>query len=103
MKDSVTIDGVEYVRRKEPGNIRIVILQRGWVVVGCVTVDGDDVTISRASVIRIWGTTTGLGQIAKDGPTSKTVLDACGTVRVHRLAIVASLDCEGSKWTAKLL
>ena len=102
MKDSVTIDGVEYVRRSEPSDIRIVILQRGWVVVGCVTVDGDDVTISRASVIRIWGTTTGLGQIAKDGPTSKTVLDACGTVLVHRLAIVASLYCEDSKWTAKL-
>ena len=103
MKDSVSIDGVEYVRRKEPSAIRIVILQRGWVVVGDVSADGDEVTVSRASVVRRWGTTKGLGEIAASGPTSATVLDPVGVVRVHRLSIVASIDCEVSQWTAKLL
>ena len=80
---------------------QIVIAQRGWVFVGDVEKSGDDVTINNAQCIRRWGTTNGLGEIAKNGPTSNTVLDDMGTVRLHSLAIVASLDCEASKWAAR--
>lgn len=80
---------------------QIVIAQRGWVFVGDVEKSGDDVTINNAQCIRRWGTTKGLGEIAKNGPTSNTVLDDMGTVRLHSLAIVASLDCEASKWAAR--
>jgi hypothetical protein len=79
---------------------QIVIAQRGWVFVGDVSRDGDDVTIANAQNVRRWGTTKGLGEIAKNGPTSTTVLDDFGTVRLHALAIVAALDCEASKWAA---
>jgi len=81
---------------------RIVVLQRGWVVVGEFSRSGDSVVITNASVIRIWGTTHGLGELAASGPTAKTVLDPCGTVRVHALCIVASLDSEKTKWTPKV-
>jgi hypothetical protein len=80
------------------GEIRIVILQRGWVVVGRVNLDGAEYKITDASVIRNWGTKTGLGEIAKNGPTSSTVLDPAGTVRVHALGVVAQLTCEASRW-----
>ena len=80
---------------------QIVIAQRGWVFVGDVEKSGDDVTINNAQCIRRWGTTKGLGEIAKNGPTSNTVLDEMGTVRLHALAVVASLDCEASKWAAR--
>ena len=80
---------------------QIVIAQRGWVFVGDVEKSGDDVTINNAQCIRRWGTTKGLGEIAKNGPTSSTVLDDMGTVRMHALAVVASLDCEASKWAAR--
>lgn len=80
---------------------QIVIAQRGWVFVGDVEKSGDDVTINNAQCIRRWGTTKGLGEIAKNGPTSNTVLDDMGTVRLHALAVVASLDCEASKWAAR--
>ena len=80
---------------------QIVIAQRGWVFVGDVEKSGDDVTINNAQCIRRWGTTNGLGEIAKNGPTSNTVLDDMGTVRLHALAVVASLDCEASKWAAR--
>lgn len=80
---------------------QIVIAQRGWVFVGDVEKSGDDVTINNAQCIRRWGTTKGLGEIAKNGPTSNTVLDDMGTVRLHSLAVVASLDCEASKWAAR--
>ena len=78
---------------------QIVIAQRGWVFVGDVKRSGDDVTITDASCIRRWGTTKGLGEIALKGPTKATVLDPMGTVRMHALAIVATVDCEESKWT----
>lgn len=71
---------------------QIVILQRGWIVVGDVEQVGTKVTITDASVIRRWGTTNGLGQLALAGPTKETILDACGTVRAHELAVVATMD-----------
>jgi len=80
---------------------QIVIAQRGWVFVGDVSRSGEDVTINSAQCIRRWGTTKGLGELAKSGPNNKTVLDDMGTVRLHALAVVATLDCEESKWAAR--
>jgi hypothetical protein len=96
--NTIRIDDVEYapVTNTEPTEKRIVIAQRGWCFVGDYTEDGDDVTLSNASVIRTWGTTKGLGQLAADGPTSATKLDPCGTVRIHRLSIVATLDTDAT-------
>jgi hypothetical protein len=71
---------------------QIVILQRGWIVVGDVEQDGTKIIVTDASVIRRWGTTNGLGQLALGGPTKETILDACGTVRAHELAVVATID-----------
>lgn len=76
----------------------IVILDRGHVVVGNVVIDGDWVTTSDASVIRYWGTTRGLGEIAKGGPTDKTKLDPIGIVRSPVRAVVGIVECEGKKW-----
>ena len=72
---------------------QIVIAQRGWVFVGDVTRTENEVVIENAAVVRRWGTTKGLGQLAKDGPTKETRLDPCPTVRIHPLAIVAAMDC----------
>ena len=80
--------------------IQIVVLQRGWVVVGAVTRDGQQLIISKANVIRRWGTTKGLGEIAAGGPTATTTLDPAGTVHVHELAVVMAMDCDPSKWEA---
>ena len=80
---------------------QIVIAQRGWVFVGDVSRNGEEVTIGGAQCIRRWGTTKGLGELAKNGPLTNTVLDDMGTVRLHALAVVASLDCEESKWPAR--
>ena len=77
---------------------QIVIAQRGWIFIGDVERSGDDVTITDAKCIRRWGTTKGLGEIAKSGPSKSTVLDDMGTVRLHALAVVASLDVEAAKW-----
>lgn len=56
----------------------IVIGNRGNIVVGDLTIKGQTGYLTNASVIRIWGTTKGLGQLALEGPTHKTKLDFCG-------------------------
>jgi len=79
--------------------MRIVVAQRGWVFAGRYTSDGDEVVLSDAVVIRRWGTSRGLGELAQAGPTPRTVLDPAGTVHIHRLAIVAELEvAEGTTW-----
>ncbi len=83
-------------------SIQIFVLHRGWVVVGVARKDGEQVIIEKGNVIRQWGTTKGLGEIAIGGPTDKTRLDKCGTIRVHKLAVVMSMDCDAKKWASSV-
>lgn len=95
---NVVIDGIEYVRTDEvtlaPSETQIVVAQRGWVFVGEVSTDGDDLVIKRAKNIRRWGTTKGLGELV-DGPLADTVVDDYGTVRLPSVTVVARLDVTG--------
>jgi hypothetical protein len=72
-------------------NYRIVILQRGWVMVGKYWQSGDECKLENAQVIRVWGTTKGLGEL-RNGPTEKTILDPVGTVNFHILTVIASIE-----------
>ena len=95
---TITIDGVEYVRADTltPSERKIVVLQRGWVVTGLVQEDGDKIVIHDAAVVRRWGTTKGLGELAAKGPLPQTVLDPAGRVEAHKLAVVLTIDCTWS-------
>lgn len=80
-------------------DIRIVILQRGWVVVGRYKRVDQYVTLDDVFVIRAWGTTKGLGEIAQNGPISgKTILDASPQFEFHTLVEVANIKCNFQKW-----
>lgn len=83
-------------------DVRIAVLQRGWVMVGEYSKDGSRCFLRNASVIRYWGTTSGLGEIALGGPTDKTKLDWCGEVEFHELTAVALIRCAAEKWDAYL-
>lgn len=87
-------------RAGDDRTIRIVILQRGWIFVGRLDYEGNDMYVLHdASVVRYWGTKKGLGEIATGGPIDgKTVLDPAGTVRFHVLTIVAQIDADYEKW-----
>lgn len=102
MDNAIVINGEQYRKVQSDSPVKIAILQRGWVMVGRFTRDGSDCTLYDAAVIRAWGTTRGLGEIAQGGPTNKTILDKCGTVQFDYLTVVALMDCEESKWTGKL-
>lgn len=86
---------------KSKDDVRIVVLQRGWVMVGRFSQSGSRCALDGASVLRYWGTTRGLGELV-DGPTEKTKLDPCGRVDFHELTVIASIKVKEEKWTKHL-
>ncbi len=78
---------------------KIVVLDRGFVYVGDVTIDGDFVLIHNARNIRVWGTTKGLGELC-DGPTATTVVDDVGGVKAPLRAVIALIEA-GGRWNSK--
>ena len=97
----IKIDEVEYVRRDAmegaKGDIKIVVLDRGFVYVGHVEVSADWVTIQRAQNIRVWGTSKGLGEL-RNGPLASTKLDNVGTVKAPTRALISLIDVEQKAW-----
>ncbi len=77
---------------------QIVIVDGGWVLVGEAECGQKTVTLTNAKVVRVWGTTKGLGEIALGGPTPKTVLDNIGIVFIERAQIKFMIPCDDSKW-----
>ena len=76
----------------------IVVLQRGWVLIGDLMKQGHDCVLTNASVIRHWGTTKGLGEIAENGKTDKTILDPTPQVSFNELTAILFIKCNESKW-----
>ena len=104
--DVIKIDNVEYVRknfvRTIESPIKIVILQRGWVMIGRFKRIGSDCKLYDASVVRNWGTTKGLGELT-NGPLKNTKLDKCyGLVEFDWLTVVASIDVKERTWKKEL-
>lgn len=82
------------------GELRIVVLQRGWVLVGMYHASGNECRLEDSFVIRRWGTSEGLGELAAKGPLPETKLDPSGICKFHRSAEVLTLDCDISKWSS---
>lgn len=106
---TVTLNNEVYVLEKDvkaqlakknmkPTKKQIVVLNRGWVVVGDYSEKGDECTLENASVIRKWGTTQGLGELAEKGKLPDTVLDSCPNVHFNKLTMVARMDVNPSNW-----
>ena len=99
MKDTIEINGKTYKAvANDSTKKQIIVLQRGWVIVGDVTRDGDYLIVTNCAVIRIWGTTNGLGELALNGPTAKTKLDPCGDNTIHVLTSIMVMDVNPEKW-----
>lgn len=106
--NEVDINGQTYVLKgaedlgPKSSDIKIVILQRGWIMIGRYSKDGDTITLENAYVIRTWGTTKGLGELALEGKTASTKLDKAGHVEFHILTVVATINCDDKKWDKEL-
>lgn len=73
---------------------RIYVLQARWVIIGDVESETThSIQLVNASVIRVWGTTKGLGEIALNGLTKDTVLDPCGRASIPQSSVLFSVTC----------
>lgn len=79
--------------------VEIVVLQRGWVVVGKLSKSGSEYKLINGYVVRNWGTTNGLGELAEHGPQTGTKLDPIPEASFHELTVVLRMKCS-SKWEA---
>jgi hypothetical protein len=103
--NELEVNGVQYVRKdsvktvKEfDGDIKIVVLQRGWIYIGHFERNGNDCKLHNAYCIRIWGTTEGLPELV-NGVTSLTKLDKCeGIVEFDWLTVVHTITVNKSAW-----
>jgi len=101
--NEIVIDGETYVPKstvvKEfEGDMKIVVLQRGWVYIGFFERSGNDCKLHNSSCIRIWGTTKGLQELV-NGPTGSTKLDKCdGVVEFDWLTVVHTITVNKNKW-----
>ena len=101
--ETITVNGKTYYSKQSnqeiTGDLKIVVLQRGWVLIGRFSQDGTKCKLSNASVIRRWGTTKGLGELAIEGKKKDTVLDATnGIVEFGSLTMVLSISAKESVW-----
>lgn len=85
-------------QKKIDHGLQIVVLDRGFVYVGDTKTDGDFVIILNAKNIRRWGTTKGLGELAREGKKQNTVLDNVGTVMAPYHSLQHMILCESSVW-----
>jgi len=82
-----------------PAGKQIVILDRGFVYVGDVAINGDWLTLSNGANVRRWGTKKGLGELAANGPSATSQLDPCPTLRAPLRAVIGAIECNPEKWT----
>lgn len=82
------------------GNLCIVVMRDCFVLVGRVQPCADALflRLERAAIVRRWGTTAGLGQLAKEGPKPNTKLDPEGDVVINKLEVSRILTCDESRW-----
>jgi len=79
--------------------LAIVVVDRGFVYVGRVTVNGDMCEIVDCRNIRYWGTENGLAQLVNDGPTSKSKIDeAMKFVSLPVRAVISVHPVEAKSW-----
>ena len=103
--ETIVLDEVKYVRADRiqtppTGDVKIIILSRGWNMIGRFSKEGSQCKLENASVIRRWGTTKGLGELASKGPLKDTILDPCGVVEFHELTVIAAISCREEVWTS---
>ena len=78
----------------------IVVLERGFVYIGAVSIDDRWVYIEHAANIRRWGTTRGLGELV-GGPRPDTKLDPAGNVQAPLTALIHLIEVEAREWETK--
>lgn len=90
----------------EPGRY-IIVLQRRFVLVAEVPPNQKDnllITLGKSAIVRRWGTSEGLGELANKGPLPDTILDKePKESKIALFAIIRCIPCseEWNSWFSK--
>ncbi len=96
MKNDVVIDGVKY-RAVKNGNIKIVVLERGFVYVGYVEETDTKIIITNARCLIRWGTKNHLGELA-EGPSENTKLGDPCIVMARLEQVIHTIEVNQDEW-----
>ena len=76
----------------------IAVLQRGHVAVGVYGQNGDIGELSSAAIVRRWGTTEGLGELATKGPRPESRLDKSPKLSFHIREVIFTMEVSADAW-----
>lgn len=79
----------------------IVVMRERFVLIGILSQSDDAffLLLDSAAVIRNWGTTRGLGQLARQGPQVNTKFDPEGDeLRINKLEVSRIIPCTAEEW-----
>lgn len=94
----VVIDGKRYVAADSlGGEIKIIVLERGFVYVGQVKEELSHTVIHNARAIIRWGTTKHLGELT-NGPLENTKLGDRCTINVKDSKIIHTIEVNQNAW-----
>jgi hypothetical protein len=80
---------------------KIYVMDRGWVLVGVPRDSKDKILLAldNCHVVRRWGTTKGIGELAQKGPLKETILELEGDgIEINRLFVHHSIPCSEKGW-----
>ena len=77
---------------------QILALDSGWVVAGYPEYKGLKITVHNALVIIRWGTSGGLGELAKKGPLQNTKLGEQATIQAPASRLIFAMDVDAVIW-----
>lgn len=97
----LNINGQIYILKSDinkNSDVRIVILQRGWIYIGRFSKIENQCKLKNAYCIRVWGTTKGLQELV-NGATNSTKLDKCeGDIEFDWLTVIHTISVKEDKW-----
>ncbi len=76
----------------------IVVLDKGFVYIGNLSVSKNYYILTEASNLRVWGTKKGLGELVLEGPKEATVLDLCGLVKIPFRSVITIHPTKKELW-----
>ncbi len=82
--------------------MNLYVMEERWVIVGepdSTSPCGMMVTLKACGVVRIWGTSAGLGELAESGPLAATRIDRePDGVQINTRFVMRCIPCEGKAW-----
>ena len=99
----VTIDGRRYIPVEDAGEIKIVVLERGFIYVGRVD-EGDpvDITIRGARALIRWGTENHLGELVNGPLDSNRLGDSCVVKARWNPQVIHRIEVNQDAWASTI-